>query len=225
MIKREELNGKDVKGIQQLMMQSTAEFEAQLETMTLEELDATAKEIGEIMDADNERTKNVVYKLPPTCEFDGKHHAEAIAKTIAKFIESIEVEWRATLGIYQACKFWSKDFIKAGNLEVPYNVLDSTLRMLGGLKFKGMTQCKNIMVINNWLSNVHTEYVADNIYKAYLGQLFDDVSQRHDKLVGEKEPADEAPHEVTDRPFEKFEKDMKEAEQPEVADTPEAEEK
>lgn len=165
MLKREDILTKAIPEIQELMTNDVTEFSAALETKTLEELKQMEQDLMEDMKEDDAHLEQAKYELNDSAEFDGtKVGSEKICEYIVKFLDRLEVEWRATLGIYQAIKFWRKEF----DGTVSYPVFDTTLRLLGTLKFKGEVDCKNVLLINNWFSTAHKEYAIDNIWKSYL---------------------------------------------------------
>lgn len=183
MLKREDIETKEIAEIQDLMTNDVTEYSAGLETKTLDELEKMEQDLMEEMKEDDKHLESVTYKLGSSAEFDGTtFNSDKIQEMIVKFLERLEVEWRATLGIYQAIKFWKKEF----DGEVPYAVFDSTLRLLGTLKYKGNIDCKNVLLINNWFSEQHKSYAVDNTWRAYL-------AAKHQALMQAMQRVNETP--------------------------------
>lgn len=187
-ITRESLNGKDFKEIQAEMADSVADYTAKLATMNKKQLDEQEELLMEVFKANDERMKDVAYAPDENgASYDGIDvKANDIEKYIVSFLNRLEVEWQASLGIYQAIRFW-KTRQKDG--KIPYAVFDSTLRLLGTLKFKGEQDCFQILVINNWMTTMHKEYLADTGYLQYLSSLHQAIMDAQSKL---KAPTDKS---------------------------------
>lgn len=174
MLKREDILTKAIPEVQEMMTNDVTEFSAALETKSIEELKQMEQDLMEEMKEDDAHLEQAKYELAEAAEFDGtKVGSEKICEYIVKFLDKLEVEWRATLGIYQAIKFWRKEF----DGTVSYAVFDTTLRLLGTLKFKGEIECKNVLLINNWFSGAHKDYAIDNIWKSYLAAKHQAIMQ------------------------------------------------
>ena len=178
MLKREDLLTKEIPEIQDALTNDVTEFSATLETKTIEELKAVEAELMEEMKKDDAHLEQAKYELKDKAEFDGTvFNSDKICTSIVMFLNRLEVEWRATLGIYQAIKFWKKEF----DGTVPYAVFDTTLRLLGTLKFKGEFDCKNVLLINNWFSTAHKDYAIDNTWRSYLAAKHQAIMQAMQK--------------------------------------------
>lgn len=164
MIKREDLFGKTQQEIQAAIEADLQVFSVDMSS--LEEADLLAKEeelISQMKDYDG-YLKEVSYELPEDCVFDNtNYNAETVCKQIAEIVELNEVEWSYTLGLYELSKFWRN---KPNN--VPYHTYDSTVRILGGMKYKGRDLWKKILTVNQFLGSSHEDYVRDTSYLIYL---------------------------------------------------------
>lgn len=188
MLKREDILTKTIPEIQEVMTNDVTEFTAALETKTLDELKGIEAELMVEMQEDDKHLEEVAYELADSAEFDGtKVNSDKIAEKIVGFLDRLEVEWRATLGIYQAIKFWRKEFEGT----VTYPVFDTTLRLLGTLKFKGEVDCKNVLLINNWFSTAHKDYAIDNVWKSYLAAKHQAIMQAMQSLQEAENPTEE----------------------------------
>ena len=172
-IKRGDLEKLTVKDIQKRLESDVVVFADQIKNETSDEkLKDLEKELMEVFKENDEYLKTVEYSLGSDTEYDGvKIKRSAVIDKIIYLINKIEVEFRATLGIYQAIKFWKG----VGGDAIPYVVYDATLRLLGMLKFKGESECFDILVINNWFATVHEQYAKDNIYTQYLASLHNEI--------------------------------------------------
>lgn len=178
MLNREELLTKEIPEIQEALTNDVTEFSATLETKSVEELKQVEAELMEEMKKDDAHLAEASYELAKSAEFDGTVvNADKICEAIIKFLDRLEVEWRATLGIYQAIKFWRKEF----DGKVTYPVFDTTLRLLGTLKYKGEYDCKNVLLINNWFSTAHKDYAIDNTWRSYLAAKHQAILQAMEK--------------------------------------------
>lgn len=117
------------------------------------------------------------YTLEPKVKYEGKTFSkEYIAESITDFLNKIEVEWRATLGMYQLVSFWNN--MNSTTKTIPYGTYDSTLRCLNQVRFKGLKQWMNILAINEYMSSNHVQYSKDTMIMYYLAQKHDIIMNR-----------------------------------------------
>jgi hypothetical protein len=168
MIKREDLVGKNQQEIQLMLESEIQKFIVEVSELNDEaEVIAKEEEIMATMNENDAHLKSVVYKIAEKCEFDGSvYNADTVCKQVAEMIENNEVEWSYTLGLYELSKLW-----RATPETIQYHAYDSTLRVLGGLKYKGRDQWRKILTINNFLGSCHDEYMRDTAYMLYLSNL------------------------------------------------------
>lgn len=167
MIKREELADKVQQEIQEMMEADLQVFATDVNELGEEDLLNKEEELIAVMKANDEYLKTVSYQIPTDCEFDNTYYvADTVGKQIAEIIELNEVEWSYTLGLYELSKFWRNK-----PTDIQYHTYDSTVRILGGMKYKGREQWKKILIINKFLSTCHEDYVRDTAYMIYLSNL------------------------------------------------------
>ena len=167
MIKREELNGKDLNTIQQELQALCADFQAQAEQMTVEELNSAEAELVTIMNDYDAQLVNTKYELSKSIEYGGeKYTKSAISVMIIDFINRMEVDWQYTLGMYELVRLW-----QGIGTKITYKEYDSTLRVLGQVKYKGYDDWKHILAVNEFLMVPQEAYARDNVYMAYLAEL------------------------------------------------------
>lgn len=168
MVKREDLVGKNQQEIQLILESEIQKFIVEVGELNDEaEVIAKEEELMAEMNANDEHLKSVVYKVAEKCEFDGSvYNADTVCKQVAEMIENNEVEWSYTLGLYDLSKLW-----RAAPEVIQYHAYDSTLRILGGMKYKGRDQWRKILTINNFLGSCHEEYMRDTAYMLYLSNL------------------------------------------------------
>ena len=191
LINREELLAKE--NLQEIAKELEADIALYNEELTGMDREALKKEEEELMDifkANDEYVGGVEYDLPDEIEYDGrKLKRNEITTKVVGFLNRIEVQFQATLGLYQCIRFWKT----RGTGKIPYGAFDSTLRMLGTLKFKGEQDCFDILVVNNWFTAAHDTYSRDNIWTQYL-------HARHQSIMQNMEALDKAdtPQAVTE---------------------------
>ena len=123
----------------------------------------------------DEYIKSVVYSLPEAVEYDYERFTKnKIATLIVGFLNRAEVDWQYTLGYFQVVKMWKAQDLKT----IDYNALDSTLRMLNQLKFKGYTDWRNILAINEYMKGCHEPYTIDTSYLIFLNQKHQEIMNR-----------------------------------------------
>jgi hypothetical protein len=167
MIKREELADKVQQEIQEMMEADLQVFTTDVNELGEEDLLNKEEELIAAMKENDEYLKTVSYQIPADCEFDNTCYvADTVGKQIAEIIELNEVEWSYTLGLYELSKFWRNK-----PTDIQYHTYDSTVRILGGMKYKGREQWKKILIVNKFLSTCHEDYVRDTAYMIYLSNL------------------------------------------------------
>ena len=180
MVTREELKEKSVQEVQDLMQTDLENYKEEISSINEEaELLDIENALMKEHDEYQKVLKDVVYQLPESANFEGETiKKDEITKNIAYFLNKNEVEWPYTLGLYQLIKLWKTKGLK----EISYDAYDSTLRLLNQLKYKGVTEWKDILVINEYMSSCHSEYVKDTSYLIYLSQKHNVILDRM-KLV------------------------------------------
>lgn len=154
---------------------------------TQEELDELEKEIMKEMDAYDEYIKGVRYTLPESTYFEGKMYTRsAVADKITYFISKIEQTWQYVLGLYELCKYW-----KSNASEIAFGPLDSTLRLLDQCKFQGMTEWRDILVVNEYMKALHEQYAKDTTHHIALAQRHNAIIQQRDLITPVKTEANE----------------------------------
>ena len=146
---------------------------------TQEELDELEKEIMKEMDAYDKYIKGVRYALPESTTFEGKLYTRsAVADKITYFISKIEQSWQYVLGLYELCKYW-----KSNATEIAFGPLDSTLRLLDQCKFQGMTEWRDILVVNEYMKALHEQYAKDTTQHIALAQRHDAIIRHRDLIT------------------------------------------
>ena len=146
---------------------------------TQEELDDLEREIMKEMDAYDEYIKGVHYNLPENTVFEGKTFTRsAVAEKIIYFISKIEQTWQYVLGLYELCKYW-----KSNATEIAFGPLDSTLRLLDQCKFQGMTEWRDILIVNEYMKALHEQYAKDTTQHIALAQRHNAIIQQRDLIA------------------------------------------
>ena len=153
MIKREDLNEKMLEVIQQEMQAEITKYSAEVTTMTMEQLGSEEAKLVGLMNEYDNYLNTVSYVLEDKVEFEeNTFDKSVVASRIQDFINKMELEWQYTLGMYQMHKLWES--VKNNSLkEIGYKEYDSTLRVLGQVKFKGYNEWESILIVNKYLSS------------------------------------------------------------------------
>lgn len=191
MVNREDLAGKTQKEIEVMLDADIQEYIVVVsELADKDAVLAKEEELMVIMNDNDVRLKAVEYDVVDSCTFDNQaFNRKTVVEYLTDFINTQEVDWNYTLGLYELVKLWkNKDLEK-----IQYHAYDSTLRILGQCKYKGFESWKKIMVVNAFLSTCHEEYVRDTAYMIYLTTLHNallDALKRFDEPQPEAEAKD-----------------------------------
>lgn len=168
MIKREELAGLNQQEIQNLLESDVQKFLVEVKEFADEaETLAKEEELMVVMNENDEHLRNVVYPVANEVTYDNTlHNKKSVCGMIVDFISTQDVEWNYSLGMFELCKLW-----KACPETIQYHAYDSTLRILGGMKYKGFESWRKILTVNAFLGSCHEEYVRDTSYMLYLNNL------------------------------------------------------
>lgn len=184
MIKFEDLvKNKPVEQIREELQNDSAEFVVAVEQMSMDELNAQEAELINALNEYDKYLDEVVYELPNGAEYDGKKFNKAkIAQNVVKFINRQEVDWQYTLGMLQLVRYWENIEREDKKSVIAYKAYDSTLRILGQTKFKGVNDWLDILAINEFVSKPHDQYTIDTSYLIYLSKLHSTVLDKMQKL-------------------------------------------
>lgn len=193
-VKREELNELTNEEIQSKLEASVVMVTAEVnELHSVDEVKALEEKLMEDFKANDEYLSKVTYELAPEVEYDEcTYKCGELVDKIISFINRMEVEFRATLGIYQTIRYWETK----GTEPVAYAAFDSTLRMLGTLKYQGKRECRDILAVNNWFAGAHDRYVRDNVYTNYLASIHQALMTQMEAIQKNEVPNDSEPVEL-----------------------------
>ena len=188
MININELKTKTYKEVAEELENALNEFKNELNKIT--DTDTLTKMEEDLMTeqkAADEYIKNVEYALPDAVVYDDERFTKnAVAKLVVDFLNRSEVDWQFTLGLFQLVQLWKSKDLKT----ITYNEFDSTLRLLNQLKFKGYTDWRNILAVNEYMKGCHEPYSIDTSYLIYLNQKHQAIMDRA-TLVQKVEPVNE----------------------------------
>ena len=179
MITREDLNGKKLEEVRDLLTKEAEEYNKSIVGKTLEELENEETILIDAQKAYDTYIKESKYPLADSVEFEGKTYTrDEVMKRVVSLLDDMEVEWSYTLGMHQLAQFWGDK----SNKEITYGIYDSTARILGGRKYKGTINWKNILIINDYLSSCHELYGLDLSYLLFLSQCHNYIMDAMKKL-------------------------------------------
>lgn len=146
------------------------------EITSIEELDKLEKEVLKNLEEFDKYIKQKRYKLPTSVNFDGAVYSkQQIGDRIARALNKKEVTWQYSLGLYQLHKLWSniRQFAT-----IPYDAYDSTVRILGDITFKGMTEWRDILIINEFFVAPNKEFYKDSTMLIYYSTIHSQILER-----------------------------------------------
>jgi hypothetical protein len=141
------------------------DFKKSLEGKTVEEL----KKIEQDVIAECEKIDDEVSKT----EFDmPQENYSEVAEAVKHFLNEQTVQWQYTLGMIAMYDFWTDECPKT----IPYAQLDSILRTIGSLQFKGYENWCRVVVINKYFEPLREKYVE-------LTQKVYDAASKHQVVM------------------------------------------
>jgi len=144
-------------------------------------LEEKEQELIKEMDANDEYIKGIKYPLQESVQFGGRvYKKDEVAKYIVNQFKKLEINWQMTLGYHLLTEFW-----KSNPSDIKYGELDTTLRTLQQLKFKGPDDWKSILVINEYFKFNHEDYTKDLAKSMLLAEKHNIILDRM-KLISKK---------------------------------------
>lgn len=153
------------------------DYKAYLETITdVDVIKADEPHIIKLQDEWNEICHKRVYPIKPKMTW---HEMEITSKQIGAKINAIlekyEVEYSATLGMYQISRYWANP-----GKEITFDCMNSTAKILGetGIKYKGPREWENILIINEYFKDNNETYRRDNLKMIFYGCIHSTMVDR-----------------------------------------------
>ena len=177
------------KELAERLTEEVAEYVKVVETKTTEEeLDELEKALMEEWNEFDKYIKEREYTIPTSCVFEGKTYTKAdVAGKIVYFISKQEQIFQYVYGLYELCKLW-----KSPNFEkIAYGAFDSTLRLLDQAKYQGMTEWRDILIVNEFMKPLHEDYSKDTTMQIARAQKHDAISKRREMIKPRKEESKE----------------------------------
>jgi hypothetical protein len=133
------------------------EFKKSLEGKTQEELKKLELEIINECEAIDVEVSKTEFDMP------AENYSE-VAAAIRHFLNEETVQWQYTLGMVAMYDFWTEDRPN----KIPYAQLDSVLRTIGNLQFKGYENWCRVIAINKYFEPLREQYVetTQRVYDA-----------------------------------------------------------
>lgn len=180
---REDIKDKQYEDVKDMLSEDIVTFGDEIGAIEdMEELSKREEAIVNELNEYDAFLNSTEYDLPTECVFGGvKRSKSAVADLIIYFLNKTEVEWSYTLGMYQLVEFW-KD---TKSTTIPYKVYDSTLRCLGNVKFKGYSEWRDILIINEYMSGCHNKYSIDTGWLYFLSSKHNTILDRMKALGGD----------------------------------------
>ena len=146
---------------------------------TDEELDAMEKELMDEWTEFDKYIKDREYLVPASCVFEGKTYTKAdVAGKIVYFISKQEQIFQYVYGLYELCKLWKSPTFE----KISYGALDSTLRLLDQNKFQGMTEWRDILIVNEFMKPLHEDYSKDTTNQIARAKKHDAIIKQRDLI-------------------------------------------
>lgn len=170
---REELTGMEFKELQRALEENLNEYGEELKKLKKKDLEKEEENLIKIQEDFDIVIGETEYELPDTSEYRGYTTSQKdLAAKIIYFLNKLECNWQTSLGVYEAIALW-----KSIGKTISYATYDSTIRILGSMRFKGETELRDILIINHFLTSAEQAYLRDTIYIQYLAGKHNAVMQ------------------------------------------------
>lgn len=170
---REELTGMEFKELQRTLEENLNEYGEELKKLKKKDLEKEEENLIKIQEDFDIVIGETEYELPDTSEYRGYTTSRKdLAAKIIYFLNKLECNWQTSLGVYEAIALW-----KSIGKTISYATYDSTIRILGSMRFKGETELRDILIINHFLTSAEQAYLRDTIYIQYLAGKHNAVMQ------------------------------------------------
>lgn len=170
---REELTGMEFKELQRALEENLNEYGEELKKLKKKDLEKEEENLIKIQEDFDIVIGETEYELPDTSEYRGYTTSRKdLAAKIIYFLNKLECNWQTSLGVYEAIALW-----KSIGKTISYATYDSTIRILGSMRFKGETELRDILIINHFLTSAEQAYLRDTIYIQYLAGKHNAVMQ------------------------------------------------
>lgn len=139
------------------------------EKSDVEELKALELEVDKVQEEIDAHVREAEYELNlEPIEFEGKKYSlSEVARKIVYHLNRVEQPFQYSLGLHGLVRLWKNAGIKT----ITYGAYDSTLRILGDLKYKGDNEWVDILVINNYLTCCHEPYQKDRLLLSAYAEM------------------------------------------------------
>ena len=143
-----------------------AEYKESIKDKTLDELKAIEQELIKEAEATDEEVKNTTFPTP-------KENYKEVCLAIRLILNKITVDWRFTQAMISMYDFWNPE---KREKEIPYPMLDGTLRTLGERQFTGYEEWAAVVAINKYFEPLREKYieVSERVY---------DVAMKHSEVM------------------------------------------
>lgn len=141
------------------------EFVESIKGKSKEELEALEEELIKQADEADKACSEYEFDVP-TAKY------QEVARAIRYFLDKQTVQWQFTLGMKSLYDFW--DTKRPAKL--PYPILDTTLRNLGGLQFTGYDEWCKVLIINEYFESMREKY-TELARKPY------EIAGKHDAVM------------------------------------------
>lgn len=145
-------------------------YKEKLKPMSLDELTKLEQKVIKEAEEVEKKIADRMFDLPT-------ENYPIVAEAIRYFLNKQTVQWQYTLGLVTLYDFWDIDNKPE---KINYPTLDSTLRTLGDMQFKGYEEWARVIAINKYFEPLHEAY-ADATEEVY------DVAAKHNMILEEME--------------------------------------
>ncbi len=144
---------------------------------SVKELLELEQDVIKQIEAANTETKDAEIEIPAKCDYRGEKYLFAgPAALITNVMDRQKISWRFTESYKDIWEFWDSVKNATEPFKVKYAILDTTLRILGNEQYSGISEFRDVALLNEFLKTPSEAYRK-------LSQKFVIWSGLHDMIV------------------------------------------
>lgn len=163
-----------------------SEFKKKIQNATIDELKKLEQDVIKEADKVNKEVQETTFVLP-------EKDYGITACAIRYLLDKVSVQWQYAQAMVDMFDFWNPDEKPES---VVYGLLDTTLRQLGQMEFKGVEEWKAVTTVNAYFEPIKEQYIEVSTKIFDVADKHNAILEKMDAMEKMSKPLTEH-HEVT----------------------------